>query len=172
MAACSPYMEATRPTPLDTNDYPTGMTRDQVFQKLGGPYNTSTESDGATCDFYKLYTRGYGAAGKVPIAVVETAADVFTGGLAEIILYPTESATKNEKHPVAFCYKNQQLVRVTYEGMPTADALPTVAPGQNPPITAAESDTSRSLKVAAIPTFAPTPSVSAQPSAAPSPNKK
>ncbi len=26
MAACSVYMEATRPTPIDTGDYPTGMT--------------------------------------------------------------------------------------------------------------------------------------------------
>ena len=82
MAACSVYMEATRPTPIDTGDYPTGMTRDEVFVKLGPPYVTMTESDGAICDYYKLYTRGYGAGGKFPIAVTEAAADFFTIGLA------------------------------------------------------------------------------------------
>ena len=129
VAACSVYMEATRPTPIDTGDYPAGMTRDEVITKLGPPYNTMTESGGATCDFYKLYTRGYGAGGKIPIAVTEAAADVFTGGLAEIILTPTEGETRNEKHPVAFCYVNQKLVWVTFEGMPspTATATPNVS---------------------------------------------
>jgi hypothetical protein len=150
MAACSVYMEATRPTPIDTSDYPTGMTRDQVFVKLGPPYVTMTESDGAICDYYKLYTRGYGAGGKIPIAVGEAAADFFTIGLAEIILTPTEGVTKNEKHPVAFCYINQKLVRVTFEGSPTATATPGVS--------AIESDT------APNPAMVPSPSPNAQPS--------
>src|SRR5277367_630151 len=66
ISACSVYMAATRPTPIDTGDYPAGMTRDEVITKLGPPYNTMTEADGATCDYYKLYTRGYGAGGKIP----------------------------------------------------------------------------------------------------------
>ncbi len=111
------------------------MTRDEVFVKLGPPYVTLTESDGAICDYYKLYTRGYGAGGKIPIAVTEAAADFFTIGLAEIVLTPTEGMTKNEKHPVAFCYVNQKLVRVTFEGMPSATAAAT------PSIAALESDT-------------------------------
>jgi outer membrane protein assembly factor BamE (lipoprotein component of BamABCDE complex) len=155
MAACSVYMEATRPTPIDTSDYPAGMTRDEVFTKLGPPYNTATESGGATCDYYKLYTRGYGAGGKIPIAVTEAAADVFTGGLAEIILTPTEGETRNEKHPVAFCYVNQKLVRVTFEGMPSA--TPTATPG----VSAIESDTA--------PTLAPTPSPTPQPASVATP---
>jgi hypothetical protein len=113
VAACSVYMEATRPTPIDLNDYQEGMTRDAVLEKLGAPDSTAAESDGTSCDFYKLYTRGYGAGGKIPIAVAEGAADVFTLGLAEIVLTPTEGVTKNEKHPVAFCYKDQKVVRVT-----------------------------------------------------------
>src|SRR5271167_1917221 len=152
IAACSVYMEATRPTPIDTGDYPAGMTRDEVITKLGPPYNTMTEADGATCDYYKLYTRGYGAGGKIPIAVTEAAADVFTGGLAEIILTPTEGETRNEKHPVAFCYVNQKLVRVTFEGMPSASPTPTATPS----VSALESDAS--------PSPATAPSPSAQPS--------
>ena len=152
MAACSVYMEATRPTPIDTGDYPAGMTRDEVFIKLGPPYVTLTESDGATCDYYKLYTRGYGAGGKIPIAVTEAAADFFTIGLAEIVLTPTEGVTRNEKHPVAFCYVNQKLVRVTLEE--TASPSPTPTPS----ISAIESDAPSS------PATAPSPSPNAQPS--------
>jgi hypothetical protein len=152
MAACSVYMEATRPTPIDTSDYPAGMTRDQVITKLGSPYNTMIESDGATCDFYKLYTRGYGAGGKIPIAVTEAAADVFTGGLAEIILTPTEGETRNEKHPVAFCYVNQKLVRVTFEGMPSPTATPTpivtLEPGAAPTLARTLSPTPQPASIA------------------------
>jgi len=143
--ACSVYMEATRPTPVDLNEYQEGMTRDAVLEKLGAPDTTAAESDGTSCDFYKLYTRGYGAGGKIPIAIAEGAADVFTIGLAEIVLTPTEGVTKNEKHPVTICYKDQKLARITGEGKPNA------SPDQSTPITAASS---------AVP--------DAQPSAAPS----
>jgi hypothetical protein len=134
--ACSVYMEATRPTPVDLNDYQEGMMRDAVLERLGAPDNTAVESDGASCDFYKLYTHGYGAGGKIPIAVVEGAADVVTLGLAEIVLTPTEGVTKNEKHPVTFCYKAQKLARITGDGQPTASA------SEIPPITPASTATS------------------------------
>jgi hypothetical protein len=104
LAGCSVYMEATRPTPVDLNDYQEEMTRDAVLERLGAPDSTALESDGMSCDFYKLYTRGYGAGGKIPIAVAEGAADVVTLGLAEIVLTPTEGVTKNEKHPITICY--------------------------------------------------------------------
>ncbi len=179
MAACSVVMEATRPTPVDLNYFQTGMTRDQVLDKLGAPDTTAIESDEESCDFYKLYTRGYGAGGKVPIAVAEAAADFFTIGLAEAVLTPTEGVTRNEKHPVAFCYRGQILARIRTDSQPSAQPTLALAPGQNPPIMAAESDTSPArpaAQVAAIPTFAPTPSPSAQPSpsptATPSPGKK
>src|SRR5271166_796082 len=169
IAACSVYMEATRPTPVDLNEYQEGMTRDAVLEKLGAPDSTATESDGTSCDFYKLYTRGYGAGGKIPIAVAEGAADFFTLGLAEVVLTPTEGVTKNEKHPVTFCYNGQKLVRITGEGQPN------VAADQNPPITAASSATSGvrpsatavpspSTEPTATPGRVPTPSATPQPS--------
>ena len=114
-----------------------------------------TEPDGATCDYYKLYTRGYGAGGKIPIAVGEAAADVFTIGLAEIVLTPTEGVTRNEKHPVAFCYVNQKLVRVTLEGTPSPTATAT------PSVSAIESD--------GAPSPATAPSPNAQPSSVETP---
>src|SRR5882762_7367529 len=82
VAACSVYMEATRPTPVDLTQYQEGMMRDSVLEKLGAPDSTALESDGLSCDYYKLYTHGYGAGGKIPIAIAESAADFFTLGLA------------------------------------------------------------------------------------------
>jgi hypothetical protein len=159
VAACSVYMEATRPTPVDLNDFQQGMSRDAVLEELGAPDNTALESDGATCDYYKLYTRGYGAGGKIPIAIAEGAADVVTLGLAEIVLTPTEGVTENEKHPVVFCYHGQQLARITGAGKPA------VAPDQNPPITAALTET---LGVQAVATPAATPGAATASVSAPS----
>jgi hypothetical protein len=136
VAACSVYMEATRPTPVDLTQYQEGMMRDSVLEKLGAPDSTALESDGLSCDFYKLYTHGYGAGGKIPIAIAESAADFFTLGLAEVALTPTEGVTKNEKHPVTVCYNGQKLARITDQGQPV------VAEDKNPPITAASSATS------------------------------
>src|SRR5260370_37973508 len=136
VSACSVYMEATRPTPVDLNDYQEGMTRDAVLERLGAPDSSALESNGMNCDFYKLYTKGYGAGGKIPIALAEGAADVFTLGLAEIVLTPTEGVTKNEKHPITMCYNGPKLARITGEGQPAISA------DANPPIPAASTSTS------------------------------
>jgi hypothetical protein len=106
-------MEATRPSPVDLDQFQPGQTRDSVLEKLGSPTNSVAESTGESCDLYKLYTRGYGAAGKIPIAVAEGAADFFTLGLAEAVMTPAEGVTKNELRPVAFCYRSEILTRAT-----------------------------------------------------------
>lgn len=105
-------MESTRPTPINLNQFRLGESRESVIERIGPPGAQVKESDGARCDLYRLYTKGYGALGKVPIAVGEGLADVMTLGLAEIVLSPTEAATKNAKHPINFCYKNAKLVRI------------------------------------------------------------
>ncbi len=111
-ASCSPVLEATRPTPTDLAQFQAGDSRDSVIERLGAPLTTNNGSDGASCDLYQLYTKGYGAGGKVPIVLAETAADVFTLGMAEAVLTPVEGATRNEKHPVTFCYRDGKLLRV------------------------------------------------------------
>lgn len=80
------------------------------------PLSTAKESDATSCDYYSLYTHGYGTAGKVGIALAETAADVFTIGLAELVTSPTEGLTRNETHPVTFCYADSRLARVSESG--------------------------------------------------------
>ncbi len=187
-ASCSVYMESTRPTPVDLAQFDTGQTRDSVLERLGSPQQTVAESDGASCDIYALYTHGYGAGGKIPIAIAEGAADVFTLGLAEVILTPTEGVTGNEKHPVAFCYRNQKIVRITGGGAQqtdeasaaaASDAGRTQSPSPSPaaqlsPVTEASPAAGVSPVAAASPAAAPSaaalaPEPAAHPAAAASP---
>ncbi len=116
-AGCSVVMEATRPTPVNLSQFDPGESRDEVISMIGAPTGSANASDGASCDSYQLYTRGYGAGGKVGIAVLEGAADVFTLGLAEAVSSPVEGATRNEKHSVLFCYKDSKLARLTDNGL-------------------------------------------------------
>ncbi len=107
---CSPVMEATRPTPVDTSQFAVGERRVQVVEAIGAP--TANVKDGdQSCDVYKLYTRGPGGVGKGVIAAGEAAADVVTLGLAEVLFTPLEAGTRNAKHTVTFCYdKDGKLV--------------------------------------------------------------
>jgi hypothetical protein len=139
-AGCSVVMEATRPTPVNLSQFDPGEARDEVVSVIGAPTGSTNASDGASCDSYQLYTRGYGAAGKVGIAVLEGAADAFTLGLAETITSPVEGVTQNERHPVLFCYKDSKLVRLTDSGLLVgafrSAPVATMASASSPPVTA------------------------------------
>jgi hypothetical protein len=131
VSGCSVFMEATRPTPVDLGKFHPGDSRSSVTQELGAPVTTSKGVGGTSCDLYLLYTKGYGVAAKAPIAVGELAADVFTIGLAEIVLSPTEAATRNEKRTVWFCYQNDALLSVTVKSAgaeASTSATPTPSP--------------------------------------------
>src|SRR5277367_1572141 len=116
LSGCSVYMEATRPTPVDLSQFQPGDTHDSVVDKLGDPLSAKTDANGASCDHYNLYTHGYGAGGKAGIAVLEGAADVFTLGAAELLLTPVEIVSKNETHPVTFCYRDSKLAQINEDG--------------------------------------------------------
>ena len=131
VSGCSVVMEATRPTPVDLEKFHPGDSRSSVTQELGSPVTTSKGAGGTSCDLYLLYTKGYGVAGKAPIAVGELAADFFTIGLAEIVLSPTEAVTRNEKRTVWFCYQNDALLSVTVKSAGAETSTPT-APTPSP----------------------------------------
>lgn len=109
VGGCSPVMEATRPNPVDLSDVTVGSKRIDVVSKLGAPEATVKDGDNA-CDIYKLYTHGPNGIERAGVAVFEGAADVFTIGLAEILFFPTEIATKNEKHTVTMCYDGNNVL--------------------------------------------------------------
>ena len=109
LSACSTVMEANRPKPTDLNRFVVGEDRVNVISELGAP--TATVPNGtSSCDIYKLVTHGPGGVGKGAIVAGEAVADVFTLGLAEVVLTPTEAASKSGLHTVLFCYGSDQKV--------------------------------------------------------------
>src|SRR5260221_11593495 len=124
---CSIYMEATRPTPVDLAKFHPGDSRAAITQELGSQVTTSKAAGGTSCDLYLLSTKGYGVAGKAPISIGELAADFFTVGLAEIVLSPTEAATRNEKRTVWFCYQSDALLSVTVKSAGAETSTPTTS---------------------------------------------
>ncbi len=171
IAGCSVYMESNRPTPVNLADYGSGQSRESVIGRLGAPAGSTQYPGGASCDLYRLYTKGYGTGGKVATAVVESAADVFTLGLAEVVLTPTEAATKNELHPVKFCYHDQKLTMVSDNPdapIPAASAVdPQAAAAANPePAPAARATTPAAR---ATTTASPAPATPSAPGASASP---
>ena len=156
ISGCSVYMEATRPTPTDLEKFHPGDSRTSVMEQLGSPVDTSKGAEGNSCVLYLLYLRGYGTAAKVPIAIVESAADFFTIGLAEIVLSPTEAVTRNEKRPVWFCYQNDALLSVTPKSAESATPTPTPETPTPSPASASPSPTA-SLAYTPVPSENPTP---------------
>lgn len=157
VSGCSPYMEVTRPTPVDLAKFTPGQSRLSTLEQTGAPVTTTTDAQGVTCDLHLLYITGYGTPVKVPIAVVETAADFFTLGLAEIIMSPTESLTRNEKKRVWFCFKNDSLSSVTVESSKTETADASSATSATP------TEPSANAWPTASPTAAPNASSSPTP---------
>jgi hypothetical protein len=162
---CSVYMEATRPTPVDLAEFTPGESRLSVLEDVGAPVTTTKDHDGNTCDLHLLYITGYGDPVKVPLAILEGAADFFTIGLAEIILSPTESVTRNEKKPVWFCYKNDSLLNVTVASSPSESATASPAPSATP----GETSVSPSPTASATPTATASSSSTRTPSSQMSP---
>jgi hypothetical protein len=103
LSGCSAYLEATRPDPVNLQNFAAGQSRIDVVAKLGTPTGSVADGD-RNCDVYKLYTTGPAGLGKGAIAAGEVVADVYTLGLAEVVTTPAEAATRNAQHTVLFCY--------------------------------------------------------------------
>ena len=143
LSGCSIAMEANRPTPVDLSQFQPGDTRDSVIQKVGAPLTVNSEANGASCDYYNLYTHGYGEAGKAGVALLEGAADAFTLGAAEVLLTPAEIVTKNETHPVTFCYRDGKLAQINENDQEIASSGSS-APSQTAQTAASETAGSKS----------------------------
>ena len=120
---CSPNIESTGPTPVDVDEYQIGQNRDSVLERLGAPESTVTENAGVSCDLYKLSTKESGVEERIPPAASEAAPDAATW-LADNLSKTTERASKNEKHLVAFCYKDGRIIRIDRNTGPSAASAP------------------------------------------------
>ena len=110
VGGCSTVMEANRPDPVSLQKFTVGERRFDVLAQLGPPLVALQKDGDNSCDMYKLYTHGTSGVGKGAIIAGEALADVYTLGLAEIALSPTEAATRNKLHPVIFCYSQDNIL--------------------------------------------------------------
>lgn len=138
VVGCSPFLEASRPDPVDLSQFSVGQNHIDVVKVLGPPLTTAKDHENS-CDLYQLYTRGPGPGGKAAFAAGEAIADVFTIGLAEVVFTPTEIVTKDAKHSVMMCYgPDDKLVSVEASdtAVGEAEAKPAsatvAAPGSGP----------------------------------------
>jgi hypothetical protein len=85
---CSIYKAASQPPPADLTGIGVGTPRGQLIAKLGAPKFSDTDPEGQKQDTFE-FDSGFHSASKVRI-IPYLAADVFTLGLAELILWPLE----------------------------------------------------------------------------------
>ena len=85
---CSAYKAISQPGPADLSGIGIGTPRQQVIVQLGAPKMIDTAANGNKQDIFEFQS-GFNQASKVR-SVFYVAADVFTLGLAEIVLWPLE----------------------------------------------------------------------------------
>jgi hypothetical protein len=87
-SACSIYKVASQPGPADLKGLGVGSPRTQVIASLGIPKFSDTDPEGRKQDVFEFQS-GFNQASKARI-LPYLAADVFTLGLAELVLWPIE----------------------------------------------------------------------------------
>ena len=106
LSACGPYMEATRPNPVNLANYSDGnWDRNKVGEQLGKPLDT-VASGKNSCDVYNLYVRGIDSRGeKVALAAGESVVDVMFLGLPELMFSLSErDFDRQDQGTVYMCY--------------------------------------------------------------------
>jgi hypothetical protein len=87
-SGCSVYKAATQPGPADLTGLGVGTRRGEVITRLGAPKFSDTSANGHKEDTFEFQS-GLHQASKARI-IPYLAADLFTLGLAELILWPME----------------------------------------------------------------------------------
>jgi len=87
-SACSVYKASTQPGPADLQGLGIGVLRQQVIARLGAPKFSDVDPQGRKQDMFEFQS-GFHQGSKARV-ILYLAADVFTLGLAELILWPME----------------------------------------------------------------------------------
>jgi hypothetical protein len=87
-SACSVYKAVTQPGPADLSVLSIGTAREEVISRLGTPKLSETDPVGKQLDVFK-FESGFHQGSKARI-IPYLAADAFTFGLAEPILWAAE----------------------------------------------------------------------------------
>lgn len=99
-SACSVYKAATQPGPADLTGMGIGTPRGEVITRLGYPKFSDTDPQGNKQDAFEFQS-GFNEASKVRI-IPYLAADFFTIGLAELVLWPMELTVLERATCIAF----------------------------------------------------------------------
>lgn len=106
---CSIYKAATQPGPADLTGIGVGTRRGEVITRLGAPRFSDTSPQGKKEDTFEFQS-GLHQASKIRI-LPYLAADFFTLGLAEFILWPMELTVLDSATCIAnVSYDEQQKV--------------------------------------------------------------
>jgi hypothetical protein len=87
-SACSVYKAATQPGPADLEGLGIGSRRAEIINRIGPPRFSDVDQQGRREDSFEFQS-GFHQASKARI-IPYMAADLFTLGLAELILWPME----------------------------------------------------------------------------------
>jgi hypothetical protein len=87
-SACSVYKASTQPGPADLQGLGIGVLRQQVIARLGAPKFSDVDPQGRKQDMFEFQS-GFHQGSKARV-ILYLAADFFTLGLAELILWPVE----------------------------------------------------------------------------------
>jgi len=90
LSGCSVYKVMSQEGPADLNGLGVGSSRQELIQRLGYPKITDVAANGDKQDIFE-FRSGVNQAAKLRF-LPYLAADVFTIGLAEIVLYPLEAS--------------------------------------------------------------------------------
>lgn len=115
-SACSVYKAVTQPPPADLTGLSIGTPREEVIGRLGVPKLSETDPAGKKHDLFK-FESGLRQGSKARI-IPYLAADAFTLGLAELILWPMELTVLERAECIAkVTYDESQKVEnwVVYE---------------------------------------------------------
>ena len=106
-SGCSAYKAISQPGTADLSGIGIGTPRQQVILRLGPPKMIDTLSNGVKQDVFEFQS-GANQSSKVR-AVFYVAADVFTVGLAEVILWPLEMTAFDSATCTAMATYDNQL---------------------------------------------------------------
>lgn len=87
-SACSVYKASTQPPPADLQGIGVGTPRQELILRLGAPKFSDTDAQGKKQDTFE-FESGLHQGSKSRV-ILYMAADLFTLGLAELILWPME----------------------------------------------------------------------------------
>ncbi len=173
-AGCSLVMETKRPEATDVSTVQKGTPRYQVTAVFGKPLQ-SYQVGGKDIDIFQADPNGRHVGTKIAVNTFNTAADVLTIGLWEVVATPAEMLTKHKLTTYVVTYDANQKVESieAVAGPPTKPAESLAASSPSPSPTGEEPSDAATATPAASPSPSSTDTgstaASATPSATPSP---